>query len=624
MGEIFGILPLVKLFFIALLLMFSSLLIGNLFSRSSKKDQSVPFVLGLLVIVSCYAIYHTLGTTIFTPTLLSILLIFKVKVKDWKQALTRSLSPLIYLFVFFSFFFIEELFKQYYFSQDIVQSAYTDFSYYIEAVESIINSGIESSMSYMNFYGYDSGKSIYHYFDLYLLMPALGFNVSSHISYLFFLVPFSYAIGAFLLSQLIGDHLPKWVKITAMIIVFHLAGIDLLRFKAVSSVSFFAFHKAIYLLIPLAFLKQWFITKSMKYLMASLLLSVCINPILSILVGLYIVPILIKGLRHSKLKLKDFFTVKYCIVYCGFIVYAYVFFIKTENTGNRFLYPEFDVTLSAYLMGVFKRFTTYLIGLRNFPSFVIAMGAVVLIYWKEKRINQELKTTLTIFLIAHLIGCVLFFHSESFQFFSITVVVAVSLMSYYGVLLIWREGYKYIGALILAILLAANILNGFHTYLKPHIDAPVSAAYVEKVANEIGKYKGKRKILYFENPDKKWRRLMPHLPFGIGYTNLFENTHVLQATLTSVVTNLNTFNTTGLKSIEISPFQQFCIEKGYEPKSYDDVLFKKAVYEFIQYQNISLLIFNEDMEIPSWVEEFGIRSRVNPVTELDHHTFIFL
>ncbi len=528
---------------------------------------------------------------------------------------------------FFSLFFIEEILKQYYFSNEVLQSSYVDFSFYIETVEAIINSGVESSMSYLNLYGYESGKSIYHYFDLYLLMPGISLGISSQISYLFFLVPFSYTLGAFLMVQLIGSQLSKWVRLIFVYALFHLVGIDFLRLIPISSSNFLTFHKALLLLMPLSFLKQWYVEKDIKYLVAIVLLSVCINPILSIILNVYIVGILLIGLRQKSMKIKQFFAPQYLIAYAAFLIYAYVFLIQAKDTGNQFLYPKFDLSISDYLKGFFKRFTTYLVGLRVYPSLLLGLLASLFLYKKTKTMNKEVKTCLVVFLIAHLISSSIFFHSESSQFFSICMITMVALVSYYGMLRISDVARlsKGIGVLTILVVLGANMFNKFNTYTKPHHAEPISLSYFRKIEANIKSYDGHRKILYFENLNTRWRRLMPHLPFGIGYTNLFPNTHVLQGTLLSFFTErLEDFSTTGTTSIAISPFQQFCNKHSYSPKSYDDPIFEKALREFVKEQNISMFIFNNNMDLPKWVERFEVKSIVKGVNEQDKHTFIFL
>jgi hypothetical protein len=630
MFELFGIIPLIKILFIFFLSAYCSFFIGRAITIQTTQNRGIHLFIGLSALIAFIAIYNSKGLTVFTPSLLSIFILFRPKFQwtnfQWQSALKDSIQLLGLFFPFLLF----ELYRQSYFSNEFVNGSFGDYQYYVDAAENIWKGGVESSGAYLLNFDLPTATNIYHYYDLYLLIPIFIFKIPPLIGYLFFLLPLIYSIGVFSLISLTSSNTSKILLALLAFLALHVPGIELPEMTSFNRLSAVHYPKACLMLIPILLLTlhdRWGLTKT---LIASTILSLMINPLIFILIAAGSGGIFLIYKKREQLTFASLFRIEYLVIYVSFIVYfVFVFFLSPKSDHSGLFTFIDNPTLVEYFTAVKNRFVGYSGVIKKLPVLVISILILIYQFYKTKKIALELVFMTVVFVIGHVVNSLMYNHYEGMQFFNLSIVTLIALYFFYAIkdLSMKVSLPQKIGASLLVVVLFSQyfIAEGNTLFTQPRSLYKSSVAYNLKLKDAV-KDKAEINALFFRkyNKDTHWILAIPHLTYGLGYINLYQNANSILPTHPNMFLESNTVKQNAINLISRSPFGIYCKASNLYPTSFYDRDFELAIKGFIEKHNINVLVFEKEVEIPEWVQEVNPVVQINTNSESDNHVAFVL
>ncbi|MBL4710292.1 MAG: hypothetical protein JKY48_17820 [Flavobacteriales bacterium] len=630
MFEIFGIFPLIKILVLVGLLVYSGFVIGDFIASESTKNKAIHLFIGISVILSFLAIINTRGISVFTPSLLCILLLFKPQWKLNRVNLKASLFHTGQLFLFFLPFFLIEIYRQSYFSTEFISNSYGDYSYYLVTAQNIWDTGIETTYAYMHEYGTQLAPNLYHYFDLYLLVPAFLADIPPLIGYLFYFLPLIYALTVYSLCHIFSIPQQKILSFLLAFVSLHIVGVSFPEFEVFKKVTLIHFPKASFFVFAILLLKlkeQWSLTKT---LIAVSFLSLMLNPLIFLLNCIVSVVIFLFYMKKEKLELKTIFKPIYLLIYLAFVLYFITIFTgKSENSVlNTFVEKH---SLSQVISGIIEHFVGYLGIIKKLPVLLITLITLTIYTFRQRKIKFELLFVGLAFAIGHVVNSLMYNHYEGGQFFALPFVTFIVIATYFA-LITFFDGKNFVlkenkifGIVLFGAIIFTFSIGGYTIFTKAKVLSPTSVVFNKEINKVMNSKKEINALFYKEfNDETPWISTMPYLLFDLGYLNLYESTSCIQPT------HVNMFKTNkGVKGNAISlisggPFALYCKELGLQPESIHDEEYKKAILGFIEMHEVNFLIFEREMKSPDWLKELTISEEIPPQGKLDKHRIYVL
>ena len=638
MFEIFGIYPLVKILIIVFILFFLSFFIGKIYTQNYTSNIAIQFLIGILIVVSLIAIITSLAKTIFLVFFILIIFLLKpslefISVKGLKLALKSALK-LVGLFLLFT---VEELFRNEYFSNDFILTGYTDYTYYLTIAENLIQNGVESPFNYMVNYGIESSPSLYHYFDIYILVPFLYLGIPPTMAYLYFYPSFVATFGVLCLVHMFKMKTPKWVAYLLAIVSIHIVGLtfsfDGFQFDINRNIIYF--HKGLYAITLILILIEWVKSKNNLFLFFAISISILFNIILLPIMGFivfFIVLIYKKRFLFNftiKSNLKVIIGIFIFLLY--FIFFYFINITTTQSGGyvdNSFV-EKIDFFSIIYVENVINNLIIYIGWLKwFFIVFSIILIYQVFLFIKNIEIDYSIIIIFLLMIGGIIFRSLLYFNFFSHQIFNISFVGVVVTLSFYGLIQFFEKNKlsKYIASLVAIFIILGFYLSNLSSFHVPISGYKASVLMTKKTLKLV---KENTKLLYFEDVEKATSkntiRFIPYMSFEVGPYKLNYNVSIIQPTHTNLLPNKSDHLKEILTLIESGPFQQFCIKNNYNPESYYDDQFFEAVKKFISENDIKVLIFNNDMVLPEWINKLKSKQILLPINpKYDNHTLVFL
>lgn len=627
MFQLFGILPLVKILTGVFLFISFSQLLGALITRSKTSNAATQLVIGLVFVLGIAALVINKGITVFLPALLAIVLIFKLKFTVALNDIRQALKNTIIFVGIFTFFFVVEVFKQDYFSKEIVNSSWGDFSYYVLMAREMFQHGVEGTQVYLNDYRVETSPNIYHYFDLYLLLPGYLLHLPPLLNFLLFFIPISYSLATYLLVHLFGNK-ASLIKVLFAIIAVNYIGFNYESSEGVTRISFIDFYKSVFLLVPFLLFG---LRKNMSN--ADLLILICtvalvLNPIILLLIIVPFLMYFLMSMKSIKKGVQDVFKIQNLVILCAFLFYLSQ--ILSPETDNSYMLTDWSsISFSELLAEIAFELKRQLSILKFLPQFLLFCLISILMYKKDRTsLNQQVLMTFVVFVFGILFTGLFYKHYDGSQFFVISLITVISVSLYYSLLGIVRSGNLLIKALgygSLALYFLGFCFGGYSIFVTPKGFEATSISFVQSIEEEIGK---ERRInaLYFPEikEEDKWIYSIPYLPFDVGYLQYFENANCIKPISVSFFEDNESYPPSAINSIKKAPFQRLCASNNLAPKNYYDSDFETAIVQFIETHSINTVIFDKHLEIPNWLDQLQIHSKVLPVEEYDNQIVYFI
>jgi hypothetical protein len=627
MFELFGFLPLVKILGIVFFLFYFSFLIGRFISWESTENKGLQFFIGLSSILSVVAIINSLGLTVFTPSFISILVLFKPKIKfsnlNWQKAFKCTLQ----LFGLFIPFLLIELYRQSFFSKEFFNAGFGDYQFYIDTAQNIWKEGVESSLAYLTHYDLPTATNIYHYYDLYLLVPIFIFEIPPLIGYFFYFLPLVYSIAVFSLFQISKSRKNRLLILLIAFFSIHIPGIEIPELVSFKRLTMIHYPKACFMIFPVLILTlrdKWGLNKT---LVAATFLSLMLNPLIFINIGATSLSMFFLLKKKRKLKFVSFFNWECLLVYACFIVYFVLVFSSKSDNSVLFTFMD-NPSLSQFFTEVFKRFVGYSGVVKKLPILVIAALILFYRFYKTNKIQFEVVFISVTFIIGHIVNSLMYNHYEGMQFFNFSIVTMISIYFLFAAQSFQLNlgALNKIGvALLLLVSTGVYISGGYTLFTEPRTSFKTSVGYNKNLKKAINK-REEVNSLFFKNftDETHWIRTIPYLTYGLGYLNLHQNSNCILPTDPNMFLNSYTVKKNAINLISRGPFSLYCQKMNLSPTSFYDENFKVAILGFIDKYNINVLIFEKEMIIPEWVDEFDSKVFVYPEQEYDQHLAIVL
>lgn len=627
MFELFGLIPILKICSVIFVISFVSFLLGGFVTNRTTNNNAISLFIGLTTLLAIISIVNSGGLTIFSPSLVCILLLFKPKYSlsefDWR----KSLHCAVQFFGFFIPFLVVELIRQSYFSNEIVYSGFGDYQFYTDTAQNIWQSGIESSLAYLSHYNISTSANIYHYYDLYLLVPVFILKIPPLLGYFFYYLPFVYSLAAYSLFSLSTTKKNIFLVFLASFFALHVIGLDFNDFSNFKRLTAVQYPKACFIIFPLLLMdlrKQWSLN---KVLITATFLSLMINPLIFLLIGLTSLVIFFIYKSSNEDKFISFFNWEYLIIYGVFILYfIYIFSSKSDNSV-LFTFMD-NVSFIDYLAGVRNRFVGYAGVIKKLP--VLLLCGIILAYhfYKNKTIDFSLAFITMCFLIGHVVCSLMYNHYEGMQFFNLPFVALMAAYFFFTIekaintkLLLIK-----VSTIILFLAFIANhVVGGFTLFTKPTFTFATSVNYNKKIKNAVSNYNEINALFFvYYSENVHWIRTIPYLTYELGYMNLYQNVNCLIPTDPNMFLNSPSVKYNAINLISRGPFSLHCQELNLKPTSIYDKAYEIAVRSFIEKHNINVLVFESEVYIPDWVETLNPKVIVKPQDKIDVHEAYFL
>ena len=627
MVEVVGIMPIVKILAMSFLIVLGSFWIGQLICSKTSSNPALQFFIGLSTWVSVLAIIVTRGYSVFTPSLLCILLLFKPSLKTLSYDIYRPLKNTAFFMLFFIPVLFIELYRQSYFSNEIVNSGFGDYQFYTSAARNIFKGGIESSLAYLNHYGISTYTNLYHYFDLYLLGPVFLLNIPPLVGYLFFFLPLIYSAAAYSIFYLSNAQGNRFVLIVAAFLALHIVGSEWTELSAFRRLSIVHYPKSCFVFFILLILKlkdKWPLG---KILVGMSFLSLMFNPLIFILVSSTSAILFIAKKGRDRKAWKQLIQSPLLIIYFSFSLYFLVVF--GEKSDNSVLYTFMENTnMKQYINGVVQRFIGYSGVIKKLPLVLFSVMLLGIHFYREKRIPLELVFVSIMFTIGHVVNSFMFNHYEGMQFFNISFVTFIALCFYYSIYF-YRNytllGQKVLFACVLLIgLFSYTLSKGYAIFTQPRSEFYTSVSFNKELNLAVND----RPVnaLFFKNytEETHWIRTIPYLTYGVGYLNLNLDAECILPTHSDMFLQRTSVKQNAVNLISRAPFSQYCMEQGLNPTTFYDASFEKAIAGFIELHRINVLIFEKELPLPYWIDDLKVISIIDPQKEFDRHRIIVL
>lgn len=628
MFELFGLVPLLKVLLVGFLTTYLSFFFGNIIARDKTNNYGIIFIVGTIVLCSLYAIIINWGKSIFTPALVSLIILFKPSFKLIKQAFVDALKPSLSFFVIFLVCFFLQLAKEPYFSTEYISTTYTDYSFYISAMQDILLGGGESTIGYLSNYGIEVDPNIYHFYDLYLLLPVFIFKIPPLVGYVYFLNSFLFSIAIYCLTHLFSVNKRKQVLLIAIgLISICLTGIILSDFSPIYRYSVTYFPKCTVFFAIVMMLKLEGSLNRIELLTLLLIVGLVVNPLLFAISLIPIIILFIRSLLNGESKLSQLFSIRLLLIFSLFL--AYLLFIFVSKSDNSILYTfKGEITLSEFFKGFLYRFKGYLGMYQHFPLLVLAGLIYIYRFFRFKQFNLILFFSFLMLLSGQFIASVMHNHYEGTQLFYIVFTPFLAIIFYYSFRVLYGRKellYKIGFWIFISFTLISYLNNGYQVFTKPRVVVKSSIEFNRNLMANKEQVKIV-KAIHFRvfNEKTRWIKAVPFLVYDIGYLHLYQNSHVVQAISTSFFEDKIKFPPNAMNLIANGPFQKYCNELDLYPKSFNDPNYYIVLKEFIEENEINTLIFDRDFEIPSWIENFNLVEKVNPIEKYDKHIIYIL
>lgn len=624
MNDLFGLWPIYKIIGTSLILFFFSFFFGKIYLKSYTDNKAVHFIFGLLIDISIVAIYITKGKTIFLSFLLLLMIFYKSSNIDWKKLVFGSIRDTSFVILLLIIFIGENLIRYNYFSSEYIYAGYPDYPYYLMLAESLMMTGVESFFNYLEVFGISTTANIYHYFDIYILIPYIFSGIPSTSVYLFFFKSFIAALGVFVLGNFFS-HITQNRKFYSYLIAYfvvHYVGLSIDGFQIELEPNFIYNIKAIYVLILILFFHEWYISKNTIYCSLILVCSFLFNPLLTPIVTVVILILLLTKKLNWRKNIFNGRNILFLIFLCINIIWLYFY---NSQSSNKLLLDiereQIQFISFSYIEGAFNRFLNYLIG--GFKSHILIVAVILqLLYilYLKKHLDFRIYIASLMFFMGHIFNSLLFYHAESSQFYSIPFICLAIIFVYYGIVQVFNsdKNLRYSSFIIILFLIGSFIISGFKSFHRPQSYYKNSVAFVDETLRSLN---SPAKIIYFEDYDKftldNWRRVLPHLSFGVGNLKLNSFSFIIQPTLTDFF-EPGTLPIEAEISIKRGPFQMYCTENNFHPSSYEDQNFFIALKGFIEQKDIDCLVFDKNIRIPNWIEELEVKKIIKPVKKYDN------
>lgn len=627
MVEVVGIAPILKILALSLLIVFGAFLTGQVIVYKSSSNPALQFFVGLSTLVGIMAIIVTKGFSVFTPSLLCLLILFKPSLKINTFQLIQSLRNTAFFMLFFVLVMLMELHRQSFFSKQMINSGFGDYQFYISAARNIFEGGVESSLAYLNHYGLDTYTNIYHYFDLYLLGPIFLLNIPSLVGYLFFFLPLMYASAAYSLYYLLEKHFNRLVLIIASLLALHIVGSEWSDMTAFRRLSIIHYPKSCLVFFPLLMLdlrKEWSLS---KVLVGMSLLSLMLNPLIFVLITATSAVIFLVMKGNSRVAWSQLFQPSLLIIYLFFGIYFILVFSEKSDNSVLYTFME-DTSLKQFFTGVINRFIGYSGVIKKLPIVVFSVVLLGIHFYKTRKIPFELLFVFSMFFIGHIANAFMFNHYEGMQFFNISIVTLMAVLFFYSFAYI--KEYKLLlqkivfMVFLLVTVFSYTISSGYTVITEPRSEFFTSVSFNKRLHSALDG--GAINALFFKNytEETHWIRTIPYLTYGAGYLNLNRRSECILPTHAQMFRERSAVKQNAINLIGRAPFSQYCEEQGLQPTSFYDADFREAIRGFIENQSINVLIFEKEMPLPNWVEELSLKERISPQEDFDKHRILVL
>lgn len=622
MFELFGIEPVLKISLLVFVLIYVSTFIGFHILGDKTSNNGIHLLVGLFIIVSLIAIFATKGITVFSAFLVSFVLIIRPEFSKLKVNFVQPFTSALHFFVIFLVFLFIQFLREPYFSRDHISSSYSDFTFYISASESILNSGVESTLSYLSNYGYEIAPNVYHYFDLYLFLPVFLVKIPPLIGYLYFLIPLLFSLSAYSLIHCFDFNSRK-----SLYTFFGILSIFVLGFKFGDneaiyrySIAYFPKSSVVFFIFLLFQLKSRF--NYLDIIALTLIVGLVLNPILFLLILFSSVVLIFLLIWKKFIGFKDFLKLRYLLITVLFLAYFLQFL--NGKSDNSVLYTFLvDFNLKEYILGSIFKMKGLTGILQHFPHILLLLLIIIGIKVKNKAFPVSLVSVLLLMCSGYLMATLLHIHFEANQFFMISFAPFLAYVFYFilhELFSIKSKKIIYLSALFLGTTICLFAIGGYSIFTKPR-DVYLSSVEFNKSIQDERRKLNSFKAVYFRVVDSEtdWIRSLPFLFSELGYLKLYDNSQIIQPTVVSFFNKETSYPKNALNLIGNGPFQKHCDKVKQEPESYYDKSFFIAFQSFIEINKINTLIFDKDLQIPDWVAELKIREIVSPVKPYDNH-----
>lgn len=632
MYEIFGFGPLIKVFIILTVLIYTSFFLGSLISNRHSNNSVIHFLVGLSTIVSLMALIITMGKTVFIPFILFLFIYFPPSLPQQITSVFKiSLKNSLWLITLVGVFLIQGIFRFDYFSDQFVHNAYSDFSFYLMVAESLLKTGIESPYNYLSLLDVSVAPSIYHFYDIYLIAIPLLFGIPPLLAYLFLFLPLMSALICFISVQFFPFKEHRWIAYFIVYVAMHAATIDISTMEIDISNSIIYSHKSAFTISLFFILYKWYESKRQFLLIFAVLLSFLFNPLFLLITIGVIVFIFIVESEYFLDSLKRKNLTRSLILFGLTAGYYLVFFkILRSKQSDDFLVDVsregLNILSLDYLVNVSERFFSYLFSLKFYPFIVLAVIIELYNYIRCRKITPYIYLVFIFFFIGNLLNGLFFFHIESFQFFAFSLF----LLSFITVLYCLYKALstnivlRFVGLFSLIIVFYSFLLSDFKNFYTPLSSTVMSLEYAKESYNLLEE---NEKVLYFknipnDNKELHWRTFQPHLNFGMGALKLRSNIILTKPIAVEMLQGFDNLPVEAIMGIRSGSYQLFCDSAGYNPLSYSDREFEEATTKFIQKHHFTALLFDKEVEIPNWVYGLQVKKEIRPKKEYD--TFVLL
>jgi hypothetical protein len=585
-------------------------------------DIVIGKLIGLFIIICVTAVTVCGFETIFLWPLLVVFIYFIYNIKGLKKALVNISMPKLFKKIGVETLIISGvglLFSTYLISpdHDFVRSVNSDFLFYSNAVEGLLDFKVENPMGSFNLLKEQKTVQYYHYAELWLAAIFCKFGVNSVIALICFSYPIFLVSTLALMTKVLIVNLKK-INFPNFIIVFGLLmytgcqfnlflGDEAIYYQNMISESKLAYLlKLLPLLYIIAGFTYLFFNNKIMGALIILLLGVYYN---FLFLPFYMLMTLTVILLNREICQKSIKTLLFLLISVSYVVIFYFVLNKSENSNTVFKDWMLTMDKSWLHTAVLQSFDMILAVLLTFPLLIIS-----LFYFSIKL--KEFSVSAILFFIFSsgiVISALMYNFMNGFQFLQI----AVSLIILIGVLFVSMKN-KW----ILIILAGVGWASIFTTVTNDLYGDFSRITYSSKFIQELENEKNMSKIGVSLSDMKRPRTSNPQVGFLGKELILFDkiNANVTVALEYAYmgVDQSKYYGHNRNNSIKNSEIVEYIANEKLNHIYVDTDL---SIYRFIKKNDINFMLIDEGLDIPASLDSIVIKSFQDEYSKVWYHKF---